>query len=167
MNNLSDTMSQWGTHQTPLVGAVMNTTGPVLELGSGHYSTPILHEICKAQKRLLVTIDNDVDWINQFKDLESEHHKIIHTDNWDSVSCETHYGVVFIDHAPAERRAVDIERFKNSCDIMVIHDYLQDNVYHHHEVIERFRYRYVYRRYSRQTILVSNTINIYEIFSKN
>jgi len=161
MADLSDTMSGWATHQAPLVCAVMNTTGAVLELGSGHYSTTILHEICKAQGRLLVTVDEDKEWIEQFKDLQTDLHRIIHIDDWDRIVGE--YGVVFVDHSPALRRKVDIERFKDKCQIMVIHDFLQDNVYDHHAIINTFKYKNFYKRYKRQTAIISNVVDVREI----
>jgi len=43
----------WGTHQVPLITVVVNTKGPILELGCGDFSTPILHALCTAEKRLL------------------------------------------------------------------------------------------------------------------
>src|SRR5678816_1277742 len=62
------------SHQRCLIAAMMRTTGPVLELGVGWYSTPLLHEICKVQKRKLLTFDNNSDWLVQFLPLRSEYH---------------------------------------------------------------------------------------------
>jgi len=161
MEDLSDTMNEWATHQTPLICAVMNTTGPVLEMGSGHYSTPILHEVCKAQNRHLTTVDNNKEWIDQFSDLSSANHRILYTEDWDAVEGE--YDVIFIDHAPEERRKVDIEKFKSKCKIMVVHDYLQDNVYKHHAIMDTFKYKSVYTRYKRHTVLLSDTVDVSKI----
>lgn len=151
-------MDEWGTHQQALVHAVMSTDGAILEMGCGHYSTPILHEICTIQKRKLVSVENDKEWLDVFKSFANEYHELNFVESWDDVSGE--YDVVFIDHAPAERRKVDIERFKDRCKIMVIHDYLQDLVYHHHEIINTFKYKKVFDFYGRQTVIVSNIIEL-------
>ena len=41
-----------GTHQGVLLAAFLATTGPVIEFGMGHFSTPLLHELCRASGRL-------------------------------------------------------------------------------------------------------------------
>jgi hypothetical protein len=45
----------FGTHTTPLVTAIMHTSGPVLEMGCGDYSTPMLHAILAKQGRFLLS----------------------------------------------------------------------------------------------------------------
>jgi len=45
----------YGTHIGPLTTAVMNTAGPVFEMGCGDFSTVILEYICRSQKRYLLT----------------------------------------------------------------------------------------------------------------
>lgn len=51
--------ANWGTHQTPLISAVMHTKGPILELGCGDFSTPLLHAICSTNQRMLLSTDTD------------------------------------------------------------------------------------------------------------
>lgn len=151
-------MDEWATHQQALVHAVMRTNGSVLEMGCGNYSTPILHEICTLQKRRLISVDNNKEWSDIFISFANEYHEIRFIESWDALDGE--YDVVFIDHAPAERRKVDIERFKDKCKIMVIHDYLQDHIYHHHDIINTFKYKKVFNFYNRQTVIVSNIIEL-------
>ena len=38
-------MDQYATHQRLLVAAVMQTEGPIVEMGCGNYSTPLLVEL--------------------------------------------------------------------------------------------------------------------------
>ena len=64
----------FGTHMVPLVNAVMNTTGDVFEMGSGDYSTPLLHYILTNQKRNLLTADTDLKWLDLFTYLKNEYH---------------------------------------------------------------------------------------------
>ncbi len=64
-------MDMYGTHMACLIAAVINTTGPVLELGSGHYSTPLLHVLCSPHDgkpaRLLVSTETELNWLNKLK----------------------------------------------------------------------------------------------------
>jgi len=162
MINMPDKTS-FGTHLPPLINAVLRTKGIVVELGAGNYSTPILHEICKIQKRVLFTFENDKTWLEKFTDLKTKRHGIIHIDNWDKVTdIVTQCDVALIDHAPPERRIIDIRRLKNIAQIMVIHDVERNRTYHYSEVLPLFKYIKIYKRFRKQTALVSNTVDVRE-----
>jgi hypothetical protein len=64
--NRNMSSSDYGTHIAPLLTAVLATDGPVLELGCGDFSTPLLHAICAKQNRLLVSTDTDKAWLELF-----------------------------------------------------------------------------------------------------
>jgi hypothetical protein len=100
----------------------MATTGIILELGSGWYSTPILHEIAAAQGRRLITVDNDPAWLSQFSALQDHNHTLIRVDNWDQFDPNGKYGLVFVDHAPGERRPIEMARLAPMTDLFVVHD---------------------------------------------
>jgi len=70
----------WGTHIPVLAACVAKTTGPVLELGCGHYSTRLLHALCGAMGRQLLTVDVNLKWLARFADLRAPLHEIVHTD---------------------------------------------------------------------------------------
>lgn len=165
----------YGTHMAPLITAVMNTRGDVFEMGCGDFSTPLLHAICKSTNRYLLSTDTSKDWISLFLDLESKNHEFIYVpvyDNdwdlnakphlWDSIGNQR-WSVVFIDHRPAERRNVDIERFANTSEIIVVHD-TEHHGYKYEPVLSKFKYRYDYKRYNVYTTLVSNFIDVSKFF---
>lgn len=164
--------SVYGTHIHPLITAVMNTTGDVLEMGCGDFSTPLLHSICKIQNRKVVSTDTDKQWLSLFMDLHSMNHTFqyvpVYETNipdhhqWDRVGNQK-WGVVFIDHRPGERRAIDIVRFKNDADIIVVHD-TENPGYGYESAFKYFKYRYDYKRYNVWTTLVSNKINVEKLF---
>ena len=170
---LSDSL--YGTHMAPLITAVMNTTGPVFEMGCGDYSTPLLHAICKKQERFLLSADTSADWILLFTDMESKNHEFkyvpVYENDWDlnpkperwNLVGEQAWGVVFIDHRPGDRRKVDIERFANLAEIIVVHDTEQPS-YDYESVFKIFKFRYDYKRYSTYTTLVSNTVDVAKLF---
>lgn len=168
--------SDFGTHIAPLLTAVLHTTGPVLEMGCGDFSTPLLHAVCAQTRRLLVSTDTDQAWLALFRDLETAWHRFeyvpVYEDDWainpkptlwDAIGSDTHWGVVFVDHRPGERRAVDIARLRHQADIIVAHD-TQEAGYQYEPVFATFKYRYTYERYAVQTTLVSDTVNLALLF---
>lgn len=115
-------MDEYGTHLTPLIGMVGATSGPVLELGSGDYSTPILHSLC-AKKRLLITADQNGEWLSKFLDLESDLHKLYVVKDWEKFGIvDRKWDVAFVDHSPGERRVFEIERLRRKARFVLVHD---------------------------------------------
>lgn len=172
-----------GTHFPALATVVVNTQGPVLEMGCGDYSTPLLHALCAPNKRLLVSTDVDKGWISLFLDLRRSWHRFVHVpayeqydarndwlysvgmDAWNSIGLDTHWSVVLIDHTPGLQRAVDIERLRNNTDIFVVHD-TEDSRYGYEAILATFKYKYVYDRYSVTTTIVSDVIDVANFFEE-
>lgn len=131
-----------GSHIPTLLAAFASTTGPVLEVGAGHYSTPLLHSLCSAAQRKLVTLESDPMWWERFASLSSEIHDIRLLENWDgweSVMTEEPWGLVFIDHAPSEHRPLVLAKVPGSA-IAVVHD-AQRKDGGQRPAIDSFRYR--------------------------
>ena len=166
--------ANWGTHQTPLIAAIVHTSGPILELGCGDFSTPLLHAVCSVNQRTLLSADADKKWLRLFLDLETPWHKFIYVPvfenpnnpqarEWDQVGKDVHWSIVFIDHSPGSRRATDIQRLRTHTDIFVVHD--TEKPYKNYKpVLANFKYKFVYKRYKKQTTLVSDTINVTTLF---
>lgn len=172
--SLSD--PNYGTHMIPLTVAVLNTSGPVLELGCGDYSTPLLHALCANESRTLISADTDKKWLSLFKDLESKWHRFVYVpvyqddweknpnpQKWSDIGNDTHWSVVLIDHRPGERRIVDIIRLRDHVDVFVVHD-TQQPTYGYDAVFKTFKYKYTYMRYATTTTLLSDTIDVAAIF---
>lgn len=116
-------MDLYATHQRLLVKYMMQTAGPVTELGAGNYSTPILHEIAAAQGRHLTTVDNNPDWLNRFKIFEWERHTLTLLQSWDEFHPEP-CGLAFVDHAdpPTHPRWLQVQKLLPVAEVIVIHD---------------------------------------------
>lgn len=116
------------THQPVLYEAVMRTAGPVLELGCGEGSTPLLHHVCLPQQRMLFTIDNNEPCLARYSNLMAgDAHRFMLVPEWDSFFrdsgvAERDYGVIFIDSAPWESRAMAVAALKDRATFVVIHD---------------------------------------------
>ena len=171
----------FGTHFPVLATIAANTAGPILEMGCGDYSTPMLHALCAPMKRMLVSTDADKKWLELFLDMERDWHTFIYVpayaqysekntvwvsvgeDAWDAIGSDTHWSIVFIDHTPGLRRVVDIERLRSQTDVFVMHD-AQDSYYGYDEVLKTFKYVYEYRRYHITTKVASDTIDVAKFF---
>lgn len=157
------------THTAPLLTIVANTKGPILEMGCGDFSTPVLHAICSSSKRFLCSAEGNKSWLNFFTDLEKEWHHFYYVSSfngWDKIGNGIRWSVVFIDHAPAKRRVMDIKRLRKNTDIFVVHD-TQDSVeisYGYKPVLSSFKYKYVYKRYKVTTTVVSDVIDVKKFF---
>lgn len=120
------------SHQPLLIWAVENTTGPVLELGCGDYSTPLLHDLLKDTKRKLVSVDDDLTWMGRFSKLTSITHSFVVTNQtkWketiDSFA-NIKWGVVFVDQGYTKEigdpaRIYSVQRLAECAEYIVAHD---------------------------------------------
>jgi len=166
----------YSTHQVPLISAVHQTLGSVIELGMGHYSTPLLHELCAI--RFLLSVDCSLEYAEQFKYLRTSKHWLmkIKYGEWDKVWPEwerqsatwyfesvisTKLSVVFIDHADQPNRVENVKFFADKAEFIVVHD---SNVrdengvssYGYDGVFETFKYRYEYCPNVLHTTVLSN-----------
>jgi hypothetical protein len=159
IKNRENPKGAYGTHFHPLLASLLNTEGLVIELGTGDYSTPLIHEICKFQGRPVISYDDSVEWQQNFIDLQISSHNFILVKNWsaiDVIPC----GVVLIDHYPPEQRVVDIKRFRDVAQILVVHDTDKMNYYGYGSVFSEFKYCHKYERYLKSTTLLSNHIDV-------
>jgi hypothetical protein len=147
-------MDPYATHMPLLLACVAATSGPVLELGCGDYSTPTLHLLCK--NRMLVSADSDGNWCQRFIDLSSENHRVFLVGDWACFSLiDQKWDVAFVDHGPVERRKHDIERLMKQARFVVVHD-TEDTRYQYESALSRFKHRFDYKRLTPWTTVVSN-----------
>lgn len=149
----------WSSHLPILIKVLNISEGPVLEMGMGLFSTPVIHWLCLDKKRTLVSYENDLNYFNQNKAFETPWHQIKLVDNWGRSDIEnTHWGLAFIDHTPEARRSIDIKRILNKADYIVVHDTEpeSEHKYHFAEIYPLFKYRYNYQRQKPFTTVLSN-----------
>lgn len=145
----------WGSHFPILAACVARTRGPVLELGCGWYSTLLLHLLCSSYRRL-VSVETNMGCFDQFVDLRTEHHEFRFVENWDNFPLDqTEWDVAFVDHAPGERRVIDIGRLKGHARFIVVHD-TDAACYGYERIFPSFRYRFDYKRAVPWTTVVSD-----------
>lgn len=134
--------------------AVHQSTGPVLELGNGHASTPNLHSLLAGTGRKLYSYDGNSDWVERFAALRKPWHVIELKPHWAFDLPEQHFGCVLIDHA-ADIRVRDTLRLKHMADFIVMHDTNAEG-YGFAAIWPHFAHRVDDRRYLPWTSCVSN-----------
>ena len=98
--------------------ALKETSGDIIEMGCGYGSTPLLNAYKNSRK--LYSYENNPIWAAKMRD---EGLDVIPLNNWDDVKNAHEFAdVVFIDHAPGERRKEDIINFKGKAKVIVCHD---------------------------------------------
>jgi len=152
----------WGSHLPVLTRVVNETDGDILELGIGIYSTPYLDAICRRDGRKIESYDNNPKFFNRFEEYNSSFHKVILTNDWDSIPIEREWGVVFVDHAPNYRRGIETKRIANYAKYVVLHDSDPNNDphYHYDEIYDIFKYSYDYKDLKPNTTVLSNFVDL-------
>jgi hypothetical protein len=116
-------MNPIATHQPILFEAVRQTKGAILELGAGDSSTRQLQGITS---RYILTIDDQIQWIEKYKDLICGRHKFLYvpTDETEEYykTMSDQWGLVFIDSSTWDMRIAAMKVFKDKGEIFVIHD---------------------------------------------
>lgn len=142
-------------HRILLWEALQLTKGTVVEFGSGHGSTPYLKDYCRKNKRSFRSYDHNKEWA----DVTGA--TLVPDKNWDSVNL-TEVDVLFIDHAPGERRMVDIVKYKDIAKILVIHDTEPpaDHGYKTRQYYPGFKYWVEVRTNGAWATMVSNHIDL-------
>lgn len=149
--------SNYDSHRPLLWAALESTKGLVVEMGIGYGSTPFLTEYCKERNRELQSYENNQEWYDKMKG-EFPHIKFVK--NWDFVYVRP--DVLFIDHAPGERRKVDIYRFSDIAKIIVCHDTepTADHGYKMRAELKKFKYLIDYETDGAWATAVSNFIDV-------
>lgn len=165
-------LPQYATHLPLLAACAARTTGPVLELGSGVYSTSVLHAICVPQGRPVVTLDNEEEWLDRFRGyaIKSGHlHQVLAIPgDWPATPIESprafdidaeQWSVVLVDQSPPKARAQTLARIKGHAEMIVCHD-SEHRVYDYEPVLATFKHRVEWQRYQPWATVVSDMLKL-------
>lgn len=151
-----------GSHIPILSKIIEISEGPILELGTGFNSTPIIHWLCNEEKRKVVSYESDKMFYLAARNYRNEFHEVHHVEKlggWDNIDIESqHWGLVFIDHAPGKRRNIEMARIANNADYVVVHDTepRSDWHYNYSNHFDKYKYRYDYTIAYPHTSIFSN-----------
>ena len=152
---------QTSTHFPMLIKVVQATEGPIIELGSGLFSTPLLHWLCFDKKRTLITCESYLHYLEFANKFKADFHDIRFIKDWEKENFEGRYSVVLIDHNVNGRkhtRGDDALRFKDIADYIVLHDAGDEahEKYGYAEMYPQFKYRYDWKGCYPHTTVLSN-----------
>ena len=150
-----------GSHLPVLMKLISLTSGPILELGCGMYSTTYLHWACFPTKRRLVTCESKEEWIGFARQFETDFHKVIHVPDWDKLDLNEFWSIAFVDHAPDERRVDEIRRLTHA-EYVVAHDAdnRRERKYNYRSIRGLFKHRTTYAEAKPNTAIFSNFHNL-------
>ena len=148
-----------GSHLPVLIRVVSATVGPVLELGTGYWSTGMLDILCQRTRRKVVSYENNPNWYEMTRTYQSDYHDVHLITDWTAVNLEAeNWAVALVDHLPNERRRFEAIRLAPNTTYVVIHDSQQ-----RHWKLERayahFAYRFEYTACFPWTVVLSNTVD--------
>jgi hypothetical protein len=154
--------TRYGSYMPVLIQALRKTTGDVIELGGGVYSTHYLHWICTLDKRVLFTYENSKEWYDWIKDYKNIWHYIFYVENWKLASLDHDWDVALVDLSPNEMRVEMIEKLQNNTKYIIIHDSngRHNHIYHYDTVYPLFRYVYTFDKIEPSTTVLSNFVDL-------
>lgn len=142
-------LNPYATHQPVLYTMATKTTGPIIEFGCGVGSTALLHEICKKDHRLLVSVEDDLAWLDKYRQkylhdgyetdnsgwhkfyyiprpknsasYEKAEHWIQFLENFELLQT-TQFELCFVDQAPWQARTETVLRLKEKVKYIILHD---------------------------------------------
>lgn len=158
---------RYGSHLPVLLQALAKTDGPVLELGMGAYSTPLLSAVCNLERRQLWSFDNDravAEWATKYA---SEWHTIRHVNNWEAAFMVDRlpWDVVLVDHSPSERRVVEIARLARLAKYIIIHDSNgRYKEYNYPSIYTLFQHKRDYTALEPSTTILSNLVSLHDFW---
>ena len=75
--SLNPGQGEFGTHARLLWAAAKATQGDILEMGTGAFSTPMLHNLTGSVGRRLVSAETDSAWLSKFQEQGLGHHQLL------------------------------------------------------------------------------------------
>ena len=156
----------YNSHYSVLAGVVAGTQGPILELGAGDGSTPMLHYIASTMDRPILTADTNAEWLAKYVGYGTHLHTFKFVEGWKEFKDPfERIGCIFIDCAPGEAREHLARRYKNRADFVVCHDsekdYASGGNYQYEKVIPEFKHVSEFRRFRPYTLIMSNVRNFH------
>lgn len=153
----------WASFIPVLLRAMELTSGPVLELGMGYFSTPLLHILCETQNRELMSYESDTRYTDLLSRFQSQNHNIGLVGNWAGLRLDANYwSVVLVDQKPALARKESIKQV-TSADYVIIHD-SNDPEYDYESIYPLFKYRFTHE-YLQHTTVLSNKHDVNKLFN--
>lgn len=154
----------YGTHLACLIKAVSKTTGDILELGTGIFSTPYLRYECMLSNRKLVSYENYKDWYDFMLKYwtPNDNHEINFVEKYSEAKTDKPWDIVLIDQTPDISRTQEAVRLKDVAKYIILHDSNPSNhkVTHYDEIYPLFKYKTDWNGDKNRATIVSNLVDL-------
>ena len=156
---------QAASHLPLFLACIAATEGPVLEIGVGFHSTPIIHSLLGALGREFVSAESDQYWIDVFKrDYECppddggfSHQFLVDDDSTIKSLAETEWAVVLVDDSPGYPRCDNVKLFLPVADYVLVHDAQGEDIMGPmRPVIKDVKHQFMHKRFFPWTLALSN-----------
>ena len=161
------THRRWGSHLPVLMKLFPLTSGVILELGTGIYSTPYLHWSCFLANRKLISYESQEKYYEKARQYRNSRHRVRFAEDWDKLDIEGFFDIIFIDIHPGSKRKNLAAKLKDSGLFIVLHDSepTEDDCYKYSEIYPLFKYQYHYTKINPNTSVLSNFLDIGKVAS--
>lgn len=174
-------MNGYSTHQPLLIAALLSTDGPILEMGGGFYSTPLISSFANQLGRKATTVETSKEFSKVLKQFETPLHEIrcmegipfdpigkfapepgvaksdyIDLQQEELERLDGYYSVIFVDHGPGFLRAPAVKFFADKAEFVIMHDTNHEERYKI-GFMNEFKYRWDFTLHAPHTTVVSNT----------
>jgi hypothetical protein len=143
-----------GTHLPYLAKLLQRVDGPILEMGSGFFSTPLLYWHTVMHSQTFRSYESKKAWADTMGA------PVQFVQDWSQVNInEMRWSLVFIDHGQALLRKDHAIAVKDLTDYVVLHDteYQHEPTYRYSEVWPHFKHRLDFTDILPHTTILSNT----------
>lgn len=159
----------YGSNLIPLtIAALSSPPGDFLELGMGLFSSPLLHKIARDQRRHVISVDTDLEWMMKFLTYNStETHKLYHLPSKKALSqygLDRKWSLVLVDHYHHDLRPLNVISFARQAQVVVAHDTEKQAeffyLYERNKIREHFKYvcKFSLFRTANKSLYVSTTL---------
>jgi len=100
---------------------LMMTTGPVLELGCGYNSTPVMHWACFPQGRHLITYESNPEFFEFANAYMADFHEVRCIPDWNVIDVSEPWSLALVDHSPETARAPLAAKLTHA-EYVIVHD---------------------------------------------
>jgi hypothetical protein len=145
-----------GSHLPVLMKVVNMTTGPILELGCGTYSTQYLHWACLPTKRPLTTYENNPTFYEYLQQFERDLHAVHCVPSIVDADLSAPWTVALVDCDRHPRGPVVAKLLH--AEYVIVHDTESrcERTHHYGDVFRQFKYQWRWRDVIPNTTILSN-----------
>lgn len=152
----------YDTHLPVLIRMVGITSGPILELGAGFFSTPFLHWACRRSGRRLVTMERNQEMVDYFRRYNKGGHSIVHTPRWEDADLSGPWSLALVDHDQGVHRGEALRQLLDQADFVIAHDTQRKHFkkYNYTDTLGLYRHSFQYRGAYPYTTILSNKYEV-------